>query len=237
MQMGENSKRTELCKIETELNNISRSEQKRQEDLTKLKSLQLSKAVREQQHTIITEELNRYALRREELLQRKNDLLSGKLDSEMKKADELLMKKATQKSTHKNRDELDIIPVASVSFRNEDRNIEKIMDKEFSYYNEVNSTLPRFISEKLDDMPNNRGYIWRGVWYFGQQPSRNDQPLVMFEKYQKVLYVHEYSRDQPSFAGYDSAPGPNQTVTEHKMYERNGKDQKLISCTKKIKDF
>jgi hypothetical protein len=43
--------------------------------------------------------------------------------------------------------------------------------------------LPEYIQANLQKMPNNKGYIWKGIWYFGHQPAeRNNDLVVMFER-------------------------------------------------------
>lgn len=68
---------------------------------------------------------------------------------------------------------------------------------------------PSYLSANLRDMPNNKGYIWRGVWYMGQLPPENNGVCVMFEKQRgDVMIIHEY------------------TSTEHVIYKKVGKGPK-----------
>jgi len=55
----------------------------------------------------------------------------------------------------------------------------------------MNFEIPDYITENLKNMPNNKGYIWKGVWCFGQLPSEKNDTCVMFEKQRDVTFIHE----------------------------------------------
>lgn len=65
--------------------------------------------------------------------------------------------------------------------------------KEYKYYA---SFIPheRFLNN-LENMPNNKGYIVCGHWFFGRQPPDNG-PLVMFENIGKIQYIYEFHPDR-----------------------------------------
>ena len=92
------------------------------------------------------------------------------------------------------------------------------MEREYDYLlTRVEGTLPDYIKENLQRMPNNRGYIWRGAYYFGSQPlGRHDDPshLVLFEKRRHETLIHE-------------------TFYPHvkRIFRKNGKEQTLLSET------
>jgi len=50
--------------------------------------------------------------------------------------------------------------------------------------------IPSYISDNLRTMPNNKGYVWRGVWLFGEKPAEKG-PCVMFEKQRETMFIHE----------------------------------------------
>ena len=72
----------------------------------------------------------------------------------------------------------------------------------------------------LAEMPNNKGYIWRGVHFYGDLPGQAG-PQVMFEKQRGgILVIHEH------------------TDHEYRRYEKEGKNRKQLvhkSRRKKIK--
>lgn len=77
-------------------------------------------------------------------------------------------------------------------------------------------TLPKYIKKNLSDMPNNKGYIYKGTWFYGLKKPETKQPNVMFEKLRNgILRIHETSD------------------TEYKVYEKSGKDMKQLVIHKK----
>jgi hypothetical protein len=85
------------------------------------------------------------------------------------------------------------------------------------YFNKVNDSLPSYMQRNLSQMPNNKGYIWRGIWFLGElRPKKG--PHVMFEKKKgRILVIHEY------------------TKYEYKRYEKVGKDRKVLKEKMKLK--
>lgn len=78
------------------------------------------------------------------------------------------------------------------------------------YYNKVVDTLPSYMKSNLAEMPNNKGYIWRGVHFYGNLPEQTG-PRVMFEKQRGgILVIHEY------------------TDIEYRKYEKQGKNRKQL---------
>ena len=61
-------------------------------------------------------------------------------------------------------------------------------------------------------MPNNKGYIWYGIYYYGYKPARRGEPIVLFEQRGPILLIHEI------------------TSSYHKIYEKKNKTsvKKLI---------
>lgn len=62
-----------------------------------------------------------------------------------------------------------------------ERYMKKVWEREFERYTEVSSQLPEYIIKSLVSMPNNKGYKWRGIIFYGYLPDDNG-PSVIFEK-------------------------------------------------------
>ena len=78
------------------------------------------------------------------------------------------------------------------------------------YFNRVTSELPPYMKKNLSEMPNNKGYIWRGIHFYGDLPEQRG-PRVMFEKQRGgILVIHEY------------------TNREYRRYEKQGKNRKVL---------
>lgn len=90
------------------------------------------------------------------------------------------------------------------------RQKEKDVKYAYKYFNKVIDSLPSYMQNNLADMPNNKGYIWRGIHFYGSLPEQRG-PRVMFEKQRGgKLVIHEY------------------TDTEYRRYEKHGKDRKQL---------
>lgn len=98
--------------------------------------------------------------------------------------------------------------------------IKKASNKEIQHHFKrfESMILPEYIRKNLADMPNNRGYVYKGYWYFGVKPIEPGQPTIMVEKKGNgVMMIHEY------------------TDREYKIYEKKGKNKNLISKKRRIK--
>lgn len=92
----------------------------------------------------------------------------------------------------------------------------KNYESSFKYFCKISDKLPNNIIEKLKDMPNNKGYIIRDSFFFGEKANDNSGILTMFEKKyneKNILYIHEYS------------------MTEHKIYKKIDKNKKFLFST------
>jgi hypothetical protein len=72
---------------------------------------------------------------------------------------------------------------------------EKQMDRTYNYYLRTVSFLPSFMQDNLRNMPGNKGYVWRGIVFFGQQPPEDPDLKVLFERNGSILYIHEIRND------------------------------------------
>lgn len=86
---------------------------------------------------------------------------------------------------------------------------------EYRHYLHAVETIPEYIIRNLKEMPHNRGYIWRGVYLFGELPVEYNRPYSMFEKLRGgILRIHEW--DEYSV----------------RIYEKKGKDRKYLVSEK-----
>lgn len=90
------------------------------------------------------------------------------------------------------------------------RQTERDINYAYKYFYKVINSLPPYISKNLAEMPNNKGYIWRGMHFYGDLPEESG-PRFMFEKKRGgILVIHEY------------------TDTEYRLYEKEGKNRKQL---------
>lgn len=76
--------------------------------------------------------------------------------------------------------------------RREERYKQKDILRSQDYFEKVYTTLPNFMSKKLKNMPCNKGYIWRGVWFFGLKKEESKDTLMFEKKGKDKLYIHHY---------------------------------------------
>tara|TARA_A100001015_G_scaffold143668_1_gene159424 strand:+ start:395 stop:1069 length:675 start_codon:yes stop_codon:yes gene_type:complete len=76
---------------------------------------------------------------------------------------------------------------------------EKFLEKDLRYhynlFEKKSRSLPQYIKRNLKYMPNNKGYIWKGVWFFGAKPEKEgDNTMSMYEICGKKTYIR--TRDE-----------------------------------------
>ena len=91
------------------------------------------------------------------------------------------------------------------------------LDREQRKFFDISYKFPGYLEKKLNKMPNNKGYIYKGIHFYGKLPSEN-QGLCMFEKKfsrtrENILHIHEWKNNK------------------YTLYEKIGRDRK-----KKIKE-
>lgn len=79
--------------------------------------------------------------------------------------------------------------------RRNDRQLQYQMKREWEWLCKTDARLPDYIRENLSNMPNNKGYIWKGIWYFGKKPAERKDMLIMFDKSGDSL-IHEIKYNQ-----------------------------------------
>lgn len=105
--------------------------------------------------------------------------------------------------------------------RSDERQLKRDIRYSFKHYNRSAGSLPDYMRRNLADMPGNKGYIWRSVWFMGDLREERGKPRIMFEKCKGgILKIHEY------------------TKYEYKLYEKKGKNRKvLVKQERRNRDF
>jgi hypothetical protein len=92
------------------------------------------------------------------------------------------------------------------------------MDTEYENFVKTCKMIPKRIYNKLSKMPNNKGYIWKGVYLFGFLPPEAKKPVVLFERVERdIIHIHEY------------------TLTNYKVYKKSGDNRKTLLFKRKKK--
>lgn len=88
---------------------------------------------------------------------------------------------------------------------------QKDMERTYKYYLRICDSIPDYMVKKLNNMPNNKGYIWRGIYCYGKLPLEPGEPTVMFEKQKDLLIIHEWFDDG-----------------SYKIWNKKGKNRKVL---------
>jgi hypothetical protein len=122
-----------------------------------------------------------------------------------------------------NQEKLDAFYQKEHQLRREDRILRYQMKKEWEWLCQQDDKLPDYIRTNLQKMPNNKGYIFKGIWYFGLLPSENKNLLVMFERPMggdKQLIHEIYKNHYHRIYQKNPQGGQNILVSEKKIFHR-----------------
>lgn len=161
-----------------------------------------------------------------ELQQKQIDISAGKLDEEIRNENENLLNKIQKKEEVTNRKKKDKEDEKKNDSELLKKHYEKTNRYEFSesfwekeerrYYKNCDS-LPQWIRDKLKELPSNKGYIWRDLWFFGEKYVPFTKNCTMFENLKGgITIIHEIDADY------------------HKIYEKVGRSNNK-TLTEKIK--
>jgi hypothetical protein len=100
------------------------------------------------------------------------------------------------------------------------------IDKEEERFHKISSSIAPYILRNLKEMPNNKGYIFKGIWCFGELPRENNANVIMFEKcYNDIMKIHEI--DDKFYCIYEKI-GKNRKTLISKI-ERSAEIKKCIN--------
>ena len=100
-----------------------------------------------------------------------------------------------------------------------DNNTKREIEKNWQYFVKTRETIPVYMLKKLKNMPNNKGYIWKSIYCYGERPPNVGEPVILFETQKDgVLVIHEI------------------TEKEYKIWYKKGTSKKILhSCTPRRK--
>ena len=162
--------------------------------------------------------------------QKISDISSGKLDNSIletittnnnnnnKKNELANKKKMNEKSKKKETENKNLQTFYKMNKSKNDNEVSEYnMQKEFDRFEKGCASIPNYILNNLNEMPCNKGYIWKGIWCFGKLPQQGND-IIMFEKLKdsNILRIYEI------------------TERYRTIYEKEGKNsKKLVSKTER----
>ncbi len=91
------------------------------------------------------------------------------------------------------------------------RNMTRDHNRLYNIFEKNSNSLPSYMLKNLKEMPNNKGYIWKDIRFYGYLPAEADKPDVLFEKLRGgVMRIHEINE------------------REHVIFEKKGRERKHV---------
>jgi hypothetical protein len=73
----------------------------------------------------------------------------------------------------------------------------KEYSKAYNHFIKADNSMPEYMKKNLKTMPNNKGYIWKSIIYFGHKKrERADKPFCVFERQKgNIFAIIEWNKD------------------------------------------
>jgi hypothetical protein len=68
------------------------------------------------------------------------------------------------------------------------------------------ASVPDYLRDKLKNMPNNMGYVWKDIWCFGERRPEQTYEYTLFEKRNQQFLVHVYNLRTRMYTLYEKDP-------------------------------
>lgn len=150
------------------------------------------------------DEIEKIDLKLDELTSRVESIENGDMDDELKEDVENNMlqirkkNEATRKKMEAEEKKLKKQKEQSETFFKKQyqpdrtRASEYEMNRAYDRFIANSNDLPRYMAENLKNMPNNKGYLWKDIYFLGALPAEKNAPKVIFEKQKgDVMFIHE----------------------------------------------
>lgn len=217
-------RRSEINKIRTQIRNVKAYIQNDVDTIERFRKLNTTAGYYKSQ---IEDKRLKNMEREKEIIileKRISDVESGVLDRDLADAekfisDEICMKKEDNK---RKKDEEIIQKKAGImiakkfeqSGRRTDRNVQynnREIEKNWQYFVRTRDSIPDYMLKKLKSMSNNKGYIWKNIYCYGERPASIGEPVILFETQKDgLLIIHET------------------TDSEYKIWHKKGTSKKFL---------
>lgn len=101
-------------------------------------------------------------------------------------------------------------------------NFQRNNARDFDYaekqYMRDSASIPDHLREKLKNMPNNLGYVWKDIWCFGGKHARNYNEITLYEKRHHQFLMHVYDTQRRVYCLYDKDNSGNKKLLEKRPY-------------------
>jgi hypothetical protein len=207
----ETHRRQFVNNIQSEITRLEKSISRDEDVLKNIKNLNLSQDILKFKQ----EELQNNIKRKNDDIQKLkisgDDVASGNRDKEIVKKN-VITKKVLKPKVKKTPPKKYIPMKFQASNRDFDYHYNRML--------KITETIPDYMKRNLEEMPNNKGYIWKDCWFFGKLPSHRNENIVLFEKQRNSMKIHEIDKENYS------------------IFEKVGQNRKnLIYCKPKKQFF
>lgn len=100
----------------------------------------------------------------------------------------------------------------------ESRYMKREIAKHWNIYEKSLATMPDYIKNNLKEMPNNKGYIWKGIYCFGELKANRNENTLMFNKKKGALEILEWNSME--YFVYTKVAKKRKELTEHGRRKR-----------------
>jgi hypothetical protein len=98
------------------------------------------------------------------------------------------------------------------------------LKRSYKYFMNVVTSIPTWIQGKLTHMPNNKGYIWRGVCLYGELPDDKSGTTVMIAPAKGgITYIHEWT--DTTYKQYKKTTNRQQNNRQQNNRQQNNRQQ------------
>ena len=118
------------------------------------------------QQNLVTEEINK----KKSVMTEKNKIAKARKEADKQISKEYYMKQKKDDKQHKNK--------------------EKEYQKAYNHFTKADKSMPEYMIKNLKNMPNNKGYIWKSIWYFGhKKPEKGSKSYTLFERQKGNIFA------------------------------------------------
>lgn len=149
-----------------------------------------------------------------------NGLYTEKIQAELDQNRERIAQKSAQTKKRKaaNKVETPVPPPRPTFQRDHPRRFPSARDFDYAenQYHRDCASIPDHLLDKLRNMPNNLGYIWKDIWCFGNRaPERTDE-YSLFEKRGQRMLVHVYNHQVRQYTLFEKDNTGRRTLLERR---------------------
>ena len=204
-------RRHEKIKIQSELKDLEMYNNSDNNTISRLKASGVNAEFNQKQIVKLLLQIQERENKLVLLKTRLNDVISGQLDEELTIQSKNITDEIERKNENSRKQKAEIAASKQVdkdrsqafyqsnlkSMRSDRRNV-KDVKRTYLYYKRLCDGVPEYMKRKLSNMPENRGYIWKGVHCYGERPAERNRPISLTERPRggDTMLIHEWYPDR-----------------------------------------